>query len=93
MTDIVDRLKEGVYGSAVTKTDEVLHALMHEAAAEIERLRAGGCARDQNTTQYCAELMDAIRAEREACASIADTYDWFWMVRARQHRRRHPFKG
>jgi hypothetical protein len=25
-----------------------------EAADEIERLRAGGCARDQSTTQFCA---------------------------------------
>ncbi len=39
MTDIVERLREGVFGSAVTKTDEVLHALMAEASAEIERLR------------------------------------------------------
>ena len=28
---------------------------LREAAAEIERLRAGGCARDQGLTQYCAE--------------------------------------
>ena len=27
------------------------------ATAEIERLRAGGCSRDQNTTQYCAEAV------------------------------------
>lgn len=26
-----------------------------EAAAEIARLKAGGCARDQGLTQYCAE--------------------------------------
>lgn len=26
-----------------------------DARAEVERLRAGGCARDQGTTQYCAE--------------------------------------
>jgi len=25
--------------------------------AEVERLRAGGCARDQNTTQYCSEAV------------------------------------
>ena len=34
-----------------------------EARGEIERLRAGGCARDQTTTQYCAEavrLQDAL---------------------------------
>lgn len=30
------------------------------ARAEIERLRAGGCARDQRTTQWCAEA-EALR--------------------------------
>ena len=33
-------------------------------AAEIERLRAGGCARDQGTTQYCAEAA-RLAAENE----------------------------
>jgi phage host-nuclease inhibitor protein Gam len=28
---------------------------MREAAKELDRLQAGGCARDQSTTQYCAE--------------------------------------
>jgi hypothetical protein len=36
--------------------------LMREAADEIERLRKGGCARDQTTTQYCAE---AVRLQQE----------------------------
>lgn len=30
-----------------------------EAEAEIARLKAGGCARDQRTTQYCAEAVAA----------------------------------
>ena len=29
-----------------------------DAADEIERLRARGCARDQTTTQYCAEVIE-----------------------------------
>jgi hypothetical protein len=33
-----------------------------EARGEIERLRAGGCARDQTTTQYCAEVV-ALQSE------------------------------
>jgi hypothetical protein len=33
-----------------------------EAADEIARLRAGGCARDQSTTQFCAEAA-ALAAE------------------------------
>jgi hypothetical protein len=28
---------------------------LREAAKELDRLYAGGCARDQSTTQYCAE--------------------------------------
>ena len=31
------------------------HCDYREAVEEIKRLRAGGCARDQSTTQYCAE--------------------------------------
>jgi cell division protein FtsB len=34
------------------------------AKAEIARLRAGGCARDQSTTQYCAEAAK-LAAENE----------------------------
>ena len=40
MTDIVERLREGVFGSGETKTDTVIHAHMQVAADEIERLRA-----------------------------------------------------
>lgn len=39
MTDIVDRLREGVFGSDETKTDAVIHSHMQAAANEIERLR------------------------------------------------------
>jgi hypothetical protein len=35
-----------------------------DAAAEIARLKAGGCARDQGLTQYCAEAA-AMAAENE----------------------------
>lgn len=53
--DIVARLRdiEGGYG---------FRAICREAADEIERLRAGGCARDQKTTQFCAE---AVTLQRE----------------------------
>ena len=45
-----------------------------DARAEVERLRAGGCARDQGTTQYCAEaakLAAEIERLREWNAEIA----------------------
>jgi hypothetical protein len=38
--------------------------LIERQAAEIARLQAGGCARDQTTTQYCAEAA-ALAAEIE----------------------------
>ena len=34
-----------------------LLAICRRDRAEVERLRAGGCARDQNTTQYCSEAV------------------------------------
>ena len=40
MTDIVDLLREGVFGGKITKTDAVINSIMAEAASEIERLRA-----------------------------------------------------
>lgn len=61
MADIVIRLRETVTMLAVTPMNLSLqdwdrHANnIQDAAAEITRLRAGGCARDQGTTQYCAE--------------------------------------
>lgn len=54
-----------------------------EALAEIERLRAGGCARDQRTTQWCAEAVEqrsrAEQAERErdeARALLREARGW-----------------
>lgn len=43
MSDIVERLREGVFGSDETKTDTVIHAHMQVAANEIERLREALC--------------------------------------------------
>lgn len=45
MTDIVERLRLLVPSNAFNAMSN----------AEIARLRAGGCARDQGTTQFCAE--------------------------------------
>jgi hypothetical protein len=38
--------------------------------AEVARLQAGGCARDQRTTQFCAEAVNAIRERDEAIKTI-----------------------
>lgn len=39
-------------------------SLHHRAAREIQRLRGGGCARDQKTTQFCAEAA-ALQSQME----------------------------
>lgn len=67
MTDIVERLRGSPHTNCLMPqcmsgaqvcdhSDEVIMDMMidamKEAAAEIERLRAGGCARNQRLTQY-----------------------------------------
>jgi hypothetical protein len=56
--DIVARLR------AVLHNDRSVELMNREAADEIERLRAGGCARGQTTTQFCAEA-ERLLQERE----------------------------
>jgi len=42
------------------------HAIMRDAADEIERLRRNvGCARNQRSTQFCAEALDAQREAKQ----------------------------
>ena len=55
MSDIVERLR--IYASQFEDqhAPEQIALALRAGADEIERLRAGGCARDQGTTQYCAE--------------------------------------
>ncbi len=55
MADIVHWLHK--FADLVEAGHAQQHVVMHMRAGadEIERLRAGGCARDQGTTQYCAE--------------------------------------
>jgi hypothetical protein len=55
--------------------------------AEVERLKAGGCARDQGTTQFCAEAA-ALQAEnaqlREAIEMARECIDDKDVIGARQ---------
>ena len=50
---------------------DFLGAELTAAKAEIERMRAGGCARDQSTTQYCAEAAK-LAAENEKLRAALD---------------------
>lgn len=59
--DIVARLREEGFVTHMARLPRE-SKILHAAADEIERLRAGGCARDQKTTQFCAE---AVTLQRE----------------------------
>lgn len=59
-SDIVARLR--VLASEFPTVNGWMDNEWKNAADEIERLRAGGCARDQQTTQFCAE---AVTLQRE----------------------------
>lgn len=79
MSDIVERTRKiadafgDLHGPCETAVRIVEAAdEIERLHAEIERLRAGGCARNQRLTQYCAEVQAAVLAEREACARVAD---------------------
>jgi UDP-2,3-diacylglucosamine pyrophosphatase LpxH len=49
---------------------------LREAAKEIERLWAGGCARDQSTTQYCAEAARLAVENERLRAALADVLSY-----------------
>lgn len=52
-----------------------------ELEAEVERLRAGGCARDQRTTQYCAEAV-RLGAENRLLLEAIDRLQQTWAENA-----------
>ena len=60
--DIVTRIRLYANASIDGGWASVVRSDLNIAADEIERLRAGGCARDQKTTQFCAE---AVTLQRE----------------------------
>jgi hypothetical protein len=52
--------------------------LRHFAALVEQHLVKQGyrkCAERQKTTQFCGMLEEAVKAEREACAKVADAWD------------------
>lgn len=68
---------DAVYEKVVRRTDRNRALAAEDEAdwlrAEIERLRAGGCARDQTTTQYCAEAA-RLAAENERLRTALEWY-------------------
>ena len=68
MSDIVERLREGVFGTDETKTDAVIHSHMQAAADEIERLRAE---RDEAIDQRnAADFVLALSIEQSTRHSV-----------------------
>jgi hypothetical protein len=67
-TDIKASPHIGFFSCATVPADfaRQLERERDEALAEIDRLQKGGCARDQRTTQFCAEAVSAIRERDEA---------------------------
>ena len=74
--DEIERLRNDLDGSQLAYRGasydrDRMRTERDEGVVEIERLRAGGCARDQKTTQYCAEavtlqeLIEQLRRERD----------------------------
>lgn len=87
MSDILERLKVWQSEKGYVRGHRTGELLL-DAIAVIERLRAGGCARDQQTTQYCgeaarlakenAELREAVRVLGTAIGAWVcsdDAYD------------------
>jgi hypothetical protein len=48
---------------------------LREAAKELDRLQAGGCARDQSTTQYCAEAARLVEEIERLTAALRGAYE------------------
>lgn len=58
--------RDELHAALVKTTDE-----RDDARAELARLRAGGCARDQRTTQFCAEAVALQRENERLRAQVA----------------------
>lgn len=53
--DVIQELRLEI--ASLTRGNETMHKLMEEQLAEIANLKAGGCARNQGSTQFCAEAV------------------------------------
>jgi hypothetical protein len=72
------RMAKNEYGIYAFTAESLKHFAVLVAAAEQERMKSEGwrqCAKGQRTTQYCGLLEEAVKAEREACALIAESYE------------------
>ena len=54
--DVIKELQLEI--ASLTRGNETLHKLIDEQLTEIANLKAGGCARNQGSTQFCAEAVE-----------------------------------
>ena len=77
--DVIQELRLEI--ASLTRGNETLHKLMEEQLTEIANLKAGGCARNQGSTQFCAEAVDvgeklgAMQRHVELCRQIVKCPD------------------
>ena len=77
--DVIKELRLEI--ASLTRGNETLHKLIDEQLAEIANLKAGGCARNQGSTQFCAEAVDvgeklgAMQRHVELCRQIVKCPD------------------
>jgi hypothetical protein len=73
-----ERSADLTFPDATQESEWRIADLIERQAAEIERLRAGGCARDQGTTQFCAEAASAFSVVNMLRAEIAELSAGGW---------------
>lgn len=80
MSDILDCLREmaDLFEAQQAPHNMVLH--LRAGADEIARLRAGGCARDQGVTQYCAEAARLAAENERLRAALREVRGCAYMV-------------
>ena len=77
--DVIQELRLEI--ASLTRGNETMHKLMDEQLAEIANLKAGGCARNQGSTQFCAEAVEvgeklgAMQRHVELCRQIVKCPD------------------
>ena len=72
-TDIVERLREGVFGGDETKTDVVIHSHMQAGADEIERLREALTKIATSSNQLPGRMFVAFAREVLTQAALKET--------------------
>ena len=83
MTSIVERLRLYAQQFEDQHAPDHITLALRAGADEIERLRAGGCARDQGTTQYCAEAAKKDADISSLLNTLADARTESMRLRAR----------